>query len=172
MEVDFKAPKVNPRESVESKLEIDEAHGMCIDVMRWGMVRADNNQSVINARFEDIMRRPMFRDLLKDFRCIITINGYYEWKNPNDKVKQPYYIFPKEGEVLQLAGLYRPQSTDDGKIINTFVIVTIEALDELNFIHNRMPLVLTEETRKLWLDPEMDFRQVYRKVRRQYITSD
>ena len=132
--------------------------------MRWGMVRQNDNKPVINARFEDLMKRPMFRDLLQDFRCILTINGYYEWRNPDEKDKQPYYIYPKEGELLQIAGLFKPQQQSDGTIQNSFVVLTCEAIDTLNFIHHRMPIILTEETRKVWLDPDIDFRHVYKKI--------
>ena len=137
---------------------------MQIEVMRWGMTKPDDAQLVINGRFEDLLKRPMFRDLLKDFRCIVTINGYYEWKNPGEKDKQPFYIYPKNGEYLELAALYRPQVSKDGSIANTFVVLTLEAIDTLNIIHHRMPVILTEDTRKVWLDPEIDFRHVHRKI--------
>lgn len=63
--------------------------------MRWGMFRQNDSKPVINARFEDLMKRPMWKTLLKDFRCIITVNGYYEWRDPGEKTKQPFYIYPK-----------------------------------------------------------------------------
>jgi len=85
------------------------------------MVRADNKQQVINCRFEDCFKTRMFRDLVNDFRCIITINGYYEWK-VDDNNKQPFYLYPKEGEYLHLAGFFRPQRQADGTIVNSFVI--------------------------------------------------
>ena len=149
---------------VKSNKEINEENGMQMEVMRWGMIRPGDPQLVINGRFEDLMKRPMFRDLLKDFRWIVTINGYYEWKNPGEKDKQPFYIYPKNGEYLELAALYKPQVNSDGTIVNSFVLLTLEALDALSFIHHRMPVILTEETRKIWLDPEIDFRNVYRKI--------
>ncbi|CAI2367880.1 unnamed protein product [Moneuplotes crassus] len=141
----------------------EETKGMSLEVMRWGMVRADTNQPVINCRFEDCLKTNMFRGLLKDFRCIITINGYYEWK-VNDKDKQPFYLYPKEGEYLQLAGLFRPQRQPDGTIVNSFVICTLEAMDNISFIHHRMPVILTPELQKIWLDPTIEPKTVFSKV--------
>ena len=37
------------------------------------------------------------------------MEGYYEWKelDQEGKKKQPYYVKPKEKEVIFLAGLYK-----------------------------------------------------------------
>ena len=163
----------NIQEDINSNIKIAEENGMNLEgnpsnfliyiVMRWGMVRTDNKQPVINCRFEDCFKTQMFRSLLKDFRCIITINGYYEWK-VNGKDKQPFYLYPKEGKYLQLAGFFRPQRVADGSYVNSFVICTLEAMDNLTFIHHRMPVILTPELQKIWLDPSIDFKAVYRKI--------
>lgn len=131
--------------------------------MKWGMIRADSKQPVINCRFEDLFKTRMFKDLLQDFRCIITINGYYEWKADGED-KQPFYLYPKEGEYLQLAGFFRPQRQADGSIVNSFVICTLEAMDNISFIHHRMPVILTPELQKLWLDPTVPFRTCFSKI--------
>lgn len=161
IESDAKTPESKVVEDTQANFETKD--GVQLEVMRWGMISPNLSTPVINCRFDDVLRTPMFRDLLKDFRCIITINGYYEWK-VNDKDKQPYFLYPKQGEYLHLAGFFKPQPQDDGTIVNTFVICTLEALDTLSFIHHRMPLILTEEMQKIWLDPTLDFKKVYQKI--------
>ena len=108
----------------------------------------------------------MWKALTQDCRCVITIDGYYEWYDPEQTKKnaQPYYIYPKDGEPLTIAGLFRPEKKDDGSIVNQFVILTLQATDTLKFIHHRMPVILTKETREEWLNPETDWKKLYSKL--------
>ena len=61
--------------------------------MKWGMLTPQNSDLVINGRLEDLVSRPLFRNLLQKKRCVLTFNGYYEWKVDGAK-KHPYMIFP------------------------------------------------------------------------------
>jgi putative SOS response-associated peptidase YedK len=62
--------------------------------------------------------------------------------------------------VLALAGLYDQWvNPTNGEILNTFTIVTTRANPMLEIIHNlkkRMPVILTDEAQKLWLDTKSD----------------
>ena len=69
---------------------------MTVEVMKWGMVLPNSNDLVINGRLEDIDTKPFFRSLLQKKRCVITINGYYEWKvDPKTNAKIPFLFVPK-----------------------------------------------------------------------------
>ena len=47
--------------------------------MKWGMIIPNTTDLVINGRLEEINAKPMFRNLLETKRCILCVNGYYEW---------------------------------------------------------------------------------------------
>ena len=55
--------------------------------MRWGLIPQWWNKplkelrlATFNARAETVAERPMFRDLLRERRCVVPIDGYYEWR--------------------------------------------------------------------------------------------
>ena len=61
--------------------------------MKWGMLNPSVNDLVINGRLEEIVTKPFFRGLLEKKRCVLTFNGYYEWK-VNGLTKQPFVFLP------------------------------------------------------------------------------
>jgi len=54
----------------------------------------------------------MFRDAFKRNRCLIPASGYYEWQTTADG-KQPYYMTPRNGSVLTIAGLWDESPPQD-----------------------------------------------------------
>src|SRR4051794_21383248 len=58
--------------------------------MRWGLMSVfTSGASHFNARSEEVTRTPAFRNLIKDHRCLIPADGFYEWKKMGT-VKQPF----------------------------------------------------------------------------------
>jgi putative SOS response-associated peptidase YedK len=63
-------------------------------LLRWGMIPSwatdpKIGYKMINARSETVATKPSFRSAFKRRRCIIPVDGYFEWK-ANGKQKQPY----------------------------------------------------------------------------------
>ena len=82
-------------------------------------------------------------------KCIIPINGYYEWKN-NGNQKIPYFIQLGDGELIYLAGIWRKELKDDKKV-RVFSIITRHADSKIKHIHNRMPIILnSNEALSIW----------------------
>ncbi|HEU4805854.1 MAG TPA: SOS response-associated peptidase, partial [Nitrobacter sp.] len=53
-------------------------------LMRWGLIPAwvkDPRQFalVINARAETVLDKPAFKNAMKRRRCLLPVDGYYEW---------------------------------------------------------------------------------------------
>jgi putative SOS response-associated peptidase YedK len=94
----------------------------------------------------------MFRDLLNTKRCVLIVNGYYEWEESKDSSK-PFYLKPKkDGDLLYLGCLYNNVFTERiGKDYNHFVVLTMEASDNVKSIHHRMPVILDDKTKEIWL---------------------
>ena len=125
-------------------------------LMRWGLIPSWSRDPkigyhLINARAETIMDKPSFRKPFLTSRCIVPANGFYEWLHQGEE-KQAYYIKPSTDQVWGLAGLYDTWKDAEGISLNSFTIVTTEANDMIDKLHNRMPVILTDETKQIWLD--------------------
>jgi putative SOS response-associated peptidase YedK len=59
-----------------------------------------------NARSESVTEKPVFSRLLQRQRCVVLLDGFYEWKADAGGKKQPYYVSFGEGHVMRMAGLY------------------------------------------------------------------
>lgn len=112
--------------------------------MEWGY-RLEDGRRLINARLETAAQKPTFRDGMQSRRCLMPMSAYYEWeRRGNDRVK--YRIAPKAEGLSCLAGVYRLE--EDGP---RFAVLTMEAADELAFIHDRMPVLVPYAAREAWL---------------------
>jgi putative SOS response-associated peptidase YedK len=123
----------------------------------------------INARSESIHEKPTFRDAFRRTRCIIPINGYYEWSSALGKYppKQPFYISPDpkvQPHAFAVAGIWSSWRSPLGEIIESASIITREAVGELATIHSRMPVMLPEARWENWLDPALREIEELRKL--------
>jgi putative SOS response-associated peptidase YedK len=127
--------------------------------MQWGLIPswakdpAIGNR-MINARAETVATKPAFRVALRKRRCLIPADGFYEWQQVGRR-KQPVYITLKAREPFSFAGLWESWTSPDGEEVRTCTIITTEANDLLKPIHDRMPVILTREAERVWLDPSM-----------------
>jgi putative SOS response-associated peptidase YedK len=115
--------------------------------MQWGLVpqwqRKDGKAPLkpINARSETIFEKPLFRPLTKAKRCIVPASGFYEWRTVEGR-KQPYYLTSDDGEAWGPAGLYDDTHDEDNDAAGSFTILTTSANPLVDFVHNRMPVIL------------------------------
>lgn len=113
--------------------------------------------STLNAKIETLDSKPSFRQSINR-RCVIPVNSFYEWQwlDAKGKAKERYEIHLVNGELpFALGGLYNLWTNPENhQQMLTFTIVTTEANELMAEIHNtkhRMPLVLDEPARRLWL---------------------
>ncbi len=154
--------------------------------MRWGIPApwSEPGKSVrplINARGETILSKPTFRHLVRDYRAIVPVNGFYEWERVGSE-RLPYYVSTARYPAMLMAAVYQPMTADDyAKEKHTatsspqlgfsfddeplatapaddrpppageFAIVTTEATGELARIHHRTPVILNPEQALRWL---------------------
>jgi putative SOS response-associated peptidase YedK len=64
-----------------------------LDLLRWGLIpywRADptGGRKPINAKSETVARLPTFREAYQKRRCILPVDGFYEWR-ATKQGKQP-----------------------------------------------------------------------------------
>lgn len=125
---------------------------------RWGFIPSWSKDvsvgyKLINARAETVAVKPMFKGAFEKHRCLVVADGFYEWRK-EDKVKIPVYIHLKSGEPFGLAGLYNVWTSPEGKHICTCTIITTDANDLIEPIHNRMPVIISRDKQDLWLDSD------------------
>lgn len=125
--------------------------------MRWGYT-FPNSKPVINARSETAAIKPMFKDGMKQRRCLIPATHYYEWEH-RGRQSIKYAIRPERSKMLYLAGVYHLEKHDD-VIVPTFTVLTREASPGISFIHDRMPVILPSDVITDWLDSRNDAAEV------------
>jgi len=128
-------------------------------VVKWGLVPSwatdpSVGPSMINARSETAATKPAFRDALRLRRCLISADGFYEWKR-SGKVKQPYCFEVNCGELFAFAGIWDCWRYRNGTAVETCSILTTTANSVTRIVHDRMPVILNPDSYDLWLDPGM-----------------
>ena len=108
----------------------------------WGFPGFDGKRPVINARAETAADKPMFAESLRSRRCVLPAAGFYEW----NKAKQKYTFTPEDASLIYLAGLWRPYGEE-----RRFVILTREANESMQPVHDRMPLMIPWEAVRDWI---------------------
>lgn len=133
----FTAGEIFPSTSVPAV--ITSGYKTTYGLLKWGIELYNSKKLLINARGETLEEKKTFIPLLESGRCLLPANGFFEWK---DKVK--YFIKPGDLQTFYMAGLYNR----DGNA----VIITTAANDEMEQIHDRMPVIFNKETGRLWLE--------------------
>jgi len=126
-----------------------------LDVLRWGLVPhwardAPGAAKLINARSETVAEKPSFRDAFHKRRCIVPMDGFYEWAQ-NASLKQPFAVALRSGEPMAVAGLWEGWQQPDGTWLKTYSVITCAASDRQALLHQRMPVILPKETWAAWL---------------------
>jgi putative SOS response-associated peptidase YedK len=106
----------------------------------------------INARAESVAERPMFRDLLRQRRCVVAVDGYYEWRTTSSG-KVPFWFHLKSGEPFFLAGLWDRWHGGQPDAVASYILMTTEPNELTAKVHERMPVMLHAGDVPRWLDP-------------------
>jgi putative SOS response-associated peptidase YedK len=151
----------------------DEPPVRQLRTLKWGLVPSwakdpSIGNRMINARMETVAEKPAYKRALALRRCLLPADGYFEWYPTDEKTKagkpkkQPFFIRPKDGGSLAMAGLYEiwrdPTKDDDAddRFLWTSTVITTDAPDDLGKIHDRMPLMVEPDRWAAWLDPRTD----------------
>ncbi len=105
-----------------------------VEVLHWGI------RGRINIRSESILAR---RGAIRR-RCIEFADGFYEWSN-----RRPFYYTLRSGEPFAFAGLWEPNNGSA-----SCDLATCEPNALVAPVHDRMPVILTNDNVDLWLDPQ------------------
>lgn len=130
-----------------------------IQTFNWGLLpewTKDINfrKNTLNARIESLREKPSFNQVLHQ-KCLILVDGFYEWKQIDSKTKEKYLISLEDDSPFAMAGIWsRWRNPQTAEILETYSMITTEAKGIMREIHNtkfRMPVVLKKEFEKDWL---------------------
>lgn len=127
----------------------------------WGLIpfwAKDKKLGVrmINARAETVAEKPAFRTAFRKRRCLVPVNGYYEWKKTASG-KQPMLLRMKNEAPFALAGLWETwRNPVTGEDLLSCTIITTMASTSLMPIHVRMPIILYPGDYGQWLNLSSD----------------
>lgn len=142
-----------------------------VSVFEWGLIPSwakDRSvaRGLINARSETLTEKPSFRSDFKTHRCIIPMDGFYEWATgveggPITKAgklaKRPHFIHRVDDEPLAVAGIWSMWRDRDagpeGAWHHTTAIITTQANETIAPVHDRMPVILPRAVWHMWLNP-------------------
>ncbi|MEA3250590.1 MAG: SOS response-associated peptidase [Pseudomonadota bacterium] len=113
----------------------------------------------INARVETVATSGYFKNAFQKRRCIIPADGWFEWLKTTTP-KTPHYLTRTDREPIAFAGICTER--DDGSL--GCVIITEPARGSAQDVHDRMPLILDDDSLEPWLDPDLTERETIRNV--------
>lgn len=179
------APTTTVSTVVRRHAEPDDDPTRRVRSMRWGLIPPwvkttaagapdTKGPLLINARAETLTTSPAFRGSAKSKRCLIPMDGWYEWRpsaTEGKKTKTPFYMHAADDELLFMAGLWstwRPKGAseatgnsrgadagDEARApLMSCTIITTESVGPLAQIHDRMPLTISTPDWDRWLDPD------------------
>jgi putative SOS response-associated peptidase YedK len=130
--------------------------------MRWGLVPrwwskplTELRVATFNARAETVETKPVYRDAFKRTRCLIPMSGYFEWQ-ATASGKQPWYFTAADGSpLLTAAGLWDEwKDRQTGEPLTSCTMIITEPNEFVAEVHDRMPVLLTEDQFAPWLSEE------------------
>ena len=125
------------------------------EALRWGLVTPrpgrppETGAGHVNARAETVATLPAFRDAVRSRRCLVPVDGFYEWRN-DGQVAVPFYFERADGGPLAMAGLWASH-LGGGGLVTTACLVTTSPNRDMSPVHGRMPVLLAEADWQAWL---------------------
>ena len=150
-------PRYNiaPTQDIAAVLPNPHSAGNLVQKLRWGLVPhwsqgPDPAARLINARSETVMDKSSFRDSFRERRCLIPVNGFYEWQK-RDGTPQPFLFQRRDKGLFALAGIWDRWEYPGGRQLNSCTILTTAANPVMRPIHHRMPVILPRRDWEMWL---------------------
>jgi putative SOS response-associated peptidase YedK len=144
----------------EALVVVQREERRAITAYRWGLIphwadAAKVGSRMFNARAETLTASPAFRDAFRRKRCLVPVDAFYEWHREGAR-RQPFTIGRADGRPLVLAGLWSGwHDPRADRVVRTFTIVTSGPNEQMAGLHDRMPVIVPDESWDPWLDPEL-----------------
>ena len=176
-------PRLNLAPTQDALVAVQASGDVRLEEMRWGMIPPWARDKSIgaklaNARAETVDEKPSFRQPFRRRRCLLPVDGYYEWES-RPGGKQPVYYSMRDGDLFCLAGLWEtwttPEQNDEPELpglgqaqaetLCTFTVITTTPNRLAKRVHDRMPVIVHPADYGNWLSPESKAADLKRLLR-------
>lgn len=150
------APSYNIAPGTLQPVVIGTRQGAVLRPLLWGLVPywakdPKKGPRPINAQCETAAEKPMYRKLLRERRCLVPADWFYEWKAlPSGKM--PHVVQLASREPFFIGGLWDTWHYGQADALTTFTVLTCPANELVATIHDRMPLIVAAQDAARWLD--------------------
>lgn len=129
-----------------------------VSYLKWGLIPSWAKDPKIgfklsNTRSETIQEKPSFRSAFKSRRCVIPVDGFYEWQLQDGK-KKPYFIHRNDSDLLLIGGIWESWGSPTGEQVQSCCLLTTAAISPIDSIHDRMPVFIPKNQLNDWLNIE------------------
>jgi putative SOS response-associated peptidase YedK len=108
---------------------------------------------IVNLKLENLLGKPLLQKALFKNRCIVPADGIYCWKKIGKKSIVPYRFITHQ-PLFSMAGFWEEFEDEEGTMVHTFTLITTAANELVATVTDRMPVILTAESEKIWLSRE------------------
>ena len=176
-------PRLNLAPTQDALVAVQASGDVRLEAMRWGLLPPWARDKSIgaklaNARAETVDEKPSFRQPFRRRRCLLPVDGYYEWES-RPSGKQPVYYSMRDGDLFCLAGLWEtwttPEQTDEPELpglgqaqaetLCTFTVITTTPNRLAKRVHDRMPVIVHPADYGNWLSPKSKAADLKRLLR-------
>ncbi len=149
-------PEIAPRYNIAPTDTVVAVGRDKADLVIWGI--DGPHGSLFNLRAETALSRGQYQHLLLTNRVVVPASHFYEWRQVGSR-RLPVAIFRSDGAPLSLAGVL---SQRDGA--PAVAILTTAPNRDLEAVHDRMPVVLSDDDARDWLLKKLSLAQLARML--------
>jgi len=165
-------PHYNISPTMAASVVVNRDGVRVVEIMKWGLVAkgAKDTNSVFryktyNTPSEKILSKHSRETAVRQSRCLVPVNGYYEITK-TEGGKRAYYVERKDRALFALAGIYSSWQDPEGTVHGTYSVLTAEASSDVSSVSGRMPLIIHQDDEAEWLDPNVsDTNSLYGMIR-------
>jgi putative SOS response-associated peptidase YedK len=164
-------PHYNNSPTISAPVIISHEGTRVAKLMKWGLVAkgAKDTNSVFryktyNIPSENILSRHSWEQAVRERRCLVPANGFYELNGSGKK--RAYYVQLKDKSLFAFAGVYSSWQDPEGTVHGTYSVITTEATSAMPDSSIRMPIIIKPEDEARWLDQTItDANSLYDMLR-------
>ena len=128
---------------------LQESGNISVRQMRWGLQPSWSKAPLINLQSETVADKPAFKESVRQRRCLIPADGFYEWTSGRQAMR-----FVREDRApFCLAGIWENSLDYNGRAVPCYTILTTAAAPAVARVHKRMPVLVQEKYMEQWLNP-------------------
>ena len=122
------------------------------------------SQKLLYAPAAGIDQKASSKRLLTHARCIVPVDGFYDWKKVSKKGKIPHRFMFKDNAIKSFPAIWEEFEDDDGSMLHTFKIITTEANTMLSEMSDSMPVIFEKSQEAVWLSDTTDATELVEQL--------